>query len=143
VKLSTRSRYGLRLMIALARSYGSGPRLLKEIADTENLSEKYLGQLVIPLKSAGYIRTVRGAKGGYEIFRDPAGVNPLEIIHLLEGDLFTEESVEPGSPGSLKVTTLLWERLRDSFSHILSSVTLADLARDSERLESQAPMYII
>ena len=143
LKLSTRSRYGLRLMIALARSRGSGPRLLKEIADTENLSEKYLGQLVIPLKSAGYIRAVRGAKGGYEISRDPALVSPLEIIHLLEGDLFTEEHLEPGSPGSLKVTTKLWESLRDSFSQILSSVTLADLAREAEALESQSAMYII
>jgi Rrf2 family cysteine metabolism transcriptional repressor len=130
-------------MIALARSYGSGPRLLKEIADTENLSEKYLGQLVIPLKSAGYIRAVRGAKGGYEIARDPSGLRPLEIIHLLEGDLFTEEVLDPGSPGSLKVTTMLWVRLRESFSQILSSVTLADLARDAEAFESKAPMYII
>ena len=143
MNLSTRSRYGLRLMIALARSYGTGPRLLKEIADTEDLSEKYLGQLVIPLKSSGLIRAVRGARGGYELARDPAEVSPLTIIHLLEGDLFTREEHSSDSPGSLKATILLWERMRDSFNEILSSVTLAELAVEAARLESAAPMYII
>jgi len=143
MRLSTRSRYGLRLMIALARSYGGGPRLLKEIADTEDLSEKYLGQLVIPLKSAGYIHTVRGAKGGYELAVEPVELTPLMIITVLEGDLFGEETVVAGSPGSLRVTAELWNRLNAQFSQILASVTLADLARQSAEQERQAPMYSI
>lgn len=143
MRLSTRSRYGLRLMIALARSYGGGPRLLKEIADTEDLSEKYLGQLVIPLKSAGYIRTVRGARGGYELGVEPAELSPLEIITVLEGDLFSVEPIAPGSPGSLRVTAELWNRLNSLFAKTLSSITLADLALQSAEQERQAPMYSI
>ena len=105
MKLSTRSRYGLRLMIALAMSYGGGPRLLKEIADTEELSEKYLGQLVIPLKSAGFISAVRGAKGGYELTRDPEGISPLEIVMCSRVTFLPGKSIPlpvPGRCGQLR-----------------------------------------
>ncbi|WP_319559998.1 Rrf2 family transcriptional regulator [Marispirochaeta sp.] len=143
MKLSTRSRYGLRLMIALASSYGDGPRLLKEIADTEELSEKYLGQLVIPLKSAGFISAVRGAKGGYELDRDPQQISPLDIINVLEGDLFTREESTPASPGSLRAASDLWEQLRKAMTSVLSSMTLAELAENAGEKNSDSLMYSI
>jgi Rrf2 family cysteine metabolism transcriptional repressor len=143
MKLSTRSRYGLRLMIALAMSYGGGPRLLKEIADTEELSEKYLGQLVIPLKSAGFISAVRGAKGGYELARDPEDISPLEIVNVLEGDLFTREEHTPASPGTLRSASELWEKLRRAMTEVLSSMTLGDLARNAGKKNNDSLMYSI
>ena len=143
MKLSTRSRYGLRLMIVLARGYGTGPRLLKEIADGEELSEKYLGQLVIPLKSAGYLNSVRGSRGGYELAVDPSEITPLDVVNLLEGDFLTDETAAPGCSGTLRVSAGLWDRLQQAFVQVLSSVTLAELAEKSLQEEKQSPMYSI
>ncbi len=143
MKLSTRSRYGLRFMIVLARSFGTGPRLLKEIADTEGLSEKYLGQLVIPLKSAGYISAVRGSRGGYELSVDPSEITPLDVVLLLEGELISHEKAGQDSPGSLKVTTALWDQLLDAVTGVLASVTLKELAGRSIDEEHQSPMFVI
>ncbi len=143
MKLSTRSRYGLRFVIVLARSFGAGPRLLKEIADSEGLSEKYLGQLVIPLKSAGFITAVRGSRGGYELAVDPSDITPLDIVQLLEGELISHEKPDQNSPGSLKVSTELWDQLLVAVTEVLSSVSLRELADRSLNEESQSPMFVI
>ena len=71
MKLSTKGRYGSRLMLELALHYGEGPILLKDIAQTEEISEKYLGHLIPVLKVAGLINSTRGAHGGYTLARAP------------------------------------------------------------------------
>lgn len=84
MRLSTRSRYGTRLMVALARHYEQGPIHLGEIAEQENISVKYLEQLIIPLKKAAYIESTRGPKGGHRLTRKPQDISVGEIVRLLE-----------------------------------------------------------
>ncbi len=84
MKLSTRARYGTRLMLKLALRYGKGPVFLKDIARAEEISEKYLSQIIIPLKGAGLVRAFRGAHGGYTLARAPDRIKLKDIVsHFL------------------------------------------------------------
>ena len=74
MKLSTRARYGVRMMLVLARNYGEGTIYLKEIAKSEEISEKYLSQIIIPLKWVGLVKSIRGAHGGYALAKSPSNI---------------------------------------------------------------------
>ena len=98
MKISTKGRYGLTLMISLAKRRASDAYLLKSIAEENSLSDLYLEQLVGPLRNAGLIRSVRGAKGGYQL-RVPADeIKAGDIIRLLEGPITIVESIESEPP---------------------------------------------
>ncbi len=88
IRFSTRSRYGLRFMIELALFYDSKNLVfLREIAEKEDISEKYLTQLAIPLRARGLISSRRGAGGGYRLSRPPAQITAKEVIEALEGGI--------------------------------------------------------
>ncbi|MGD0280318.1 MAG: Rrf2 family transcriptional regulator, partial [Smithella sp.] len=74
MKLSTRARYGVRLMVALAVNYDKGPVFLKDVAKGENISEKYLSLIIIPLRRIGLVNSIRGAHGGYLLAKDPSQI---------------------------------------------------------------------
>ena len=84
---STRGEYGVRLMVELARHLGGGPVSLSEMADHENLPRPYLEQLVVSLREAGLVTSTRGARGGYELARDPAEIRMSQVIQALEGPI--------------------------------------------------------
>ena len=84
MKLSTRGRYGTRLMIELSRHYGHGPINMSQISKNQNIPVKYLEQLVIPLKKANLIKSVRGPKGGHMLARPPERISIWELLELLE-----------------------------------------------------------
>ena len=96
IKLSTKGRYGTRLMLNLARHYrdGSDAVILKSVSDEEDISIRYLEQIIIPLKIAKLVRSIRGAGGGYTLARDPATINVCDILHVLEGTCSLVECVE-------------------------------------------------
>ena len=85
--MSTRGRYGVRLMTALALRYGGGVVLLRDVARQEAISQKYLGQIVIPLRTAGLIVSQRGARGGYALARPPQSITAREVLEAIEGPL--------------------------------------------------------
>ncbi len=87
MKLSTRGRYGVRLMLDLASHAGKGPVSLKEIAARQEISEKYLSNIIPPLKSSGLIIAVRGAQGGYALARHPREISLKDILLVLEGPM--------------------------------------------------------
>ena len=93
MKLSTRGRYGTRLMVDLAQHYADGPVSLAEIAKRQDLSAKYLEQLIISLKGAGLIRSVRGRRSGYMLARRPEEISVGEIVETLEGKLSVVDCV--------------------------------------------------
>jgi Rrf2 family protein len=93
MRLSTRGRYGTRLMVDLAQHYANGPVPLAEIAKRQDLSAKYLEQLIILLKGAGLIRSVRGRRGGYMLARKPEEISVGEIVETLEGRLSVVDCV--------------------------------------------------
>ncbi|MCX7973688.1 MAG: Rrf2 family transcriptional regulator [Candidatus Aminicenantes bacterium] len=87
IKLSTKGRYGTRLMLVLARAYSQGKKsvILKEVAEEEGISLRYLEQIIIPLKFANLVKSIRGAGGGYSLTRRPAEIKLIDILEALEG----------------------------------------------------------
>jgi Rrf2 family protein len=134
MKISTRSRYGLRFLIELARHTHGRPVLLNEIATNQNLSEKYLSKLVISLRAAGLIRSVRGACGGYALGRPSQEINLREIIDALEGGHYIIKCVD--SPGNCTasrgcVARGVWGGLEKVMRDYCESLTLEDIVRRS------------
>ena len=87
MKISTRTRYGIRMMLALALNAGKEPLGLGCIAESEEISEKYLSQIIIPLRTAGLVTTVRGAHGGYNLSRAASEITLKEIVEAIEGKI--------------------------------------------------------
>lgn len=147
MKLSTRSRYGLRMMIELAVRADLGrPILLKEISAAQEISEKYLSKLVIPLKTRGLIVSERGAKGGYNLARKASDINVYEIVLALEGHINVVDCGSAGAecPRSIRgcVAKDLWGQLDVVIKDFLMSKKL-DVLADIESDARSAGMYHI
>ena len=130
MKISTRGRYSTRMMLELGLKYGKGPTLLKEIAKSQEISMKYLSQLVLPLKVAGLIMGTRGAHGGYLLTKPPEDIKLSEIITSVEGSLNPAECVDNPDicPRSdFCVTIEIWEEMGKRNLEVLESCTLKDL----------------
>jgi len=139
MKLSTRFRYGTRLLIDLGAHYHKDPVLLKEIAKRQKISKKYLEQIIISLKAAGLIHTVRGSKGGYCLTKDPKKLRLIEIYNILEGSTAPIECVDdpkacPYDLAKTCPTKNTWGKMKMAIENVLKNITLADLIRDWMRL---------
>lgn len=145
MKVSTKGRYGLRLMLDLALHFGEGPVLLKDIAARQGISEKYLWHLSAVLKNAGLITSARGARGGYALARPPAQINLREIVSLLEGPLCLVECVENSSycrrSGSCAARDV-WHEVSLKILGTLGTITLEKIAEE-QRKKSKVPAYAI
>ena len=133
---STRGEYGVRLMVELARHYGSGPVSLSEMADHEALPRPYLEQLVVSLREADLVTSTRGAHGGYELSRTPADIRMSDVVTALEGPIApmicaSEDPLhaEMCERSSYCNVDRLWLRVRDAVVQALDSMTLEELAQ--------------
>lgn len=124
MKISTKGRYGLTIMIELARQYGEGPLPLRKIAADNGLSEAYLEQLIGPLRNSGLVKSVRGAYGGYMLTRAPGEISAGDVIRVLEGPIQPVEGIEDEKQPQRQ----LWVRIRDAVKNVLDTTTLEDLA---------------
>ncbi|MFA6568001.1 MAG: Rrf2 family transcriptional regulator [Victivallales bacterium] len=130
MKISTRARYGARLMFQLALDYGKGLSLLRNIAKKEELSEKYLSLIVIPLKAQNLIVSGRGAKGGYMLAKAPALITMKEIVETLDGEVSVSECIgNPKKCGRFPgcITRDVWKILDEKIQATLEAITLQDL----------------
>ncbi len=146
MRLSTKGRYGLRAMIDIAQKQEMGPVAINTIADRQNLSGRYLEQLLTPLKQAGLVKSVRGSQGGYILGRNAAKITVGDVVRTLEGPIAPVECVSELNPDDCNraeycVTRQVWSRLRDSISEVLDSYTLEDLVKGSAAGE-QSPVTI-
>ncbi|MEB7734450.1 transcriptional regulator [Mammaliicoccus sciuri] len=139
MKISTKGRYGLTLMISLTKRYGQGCTSLKSIAEENNLSDLYLEQLVGPLRNAGLIKSVRGAKGGYQLQKSPSEITAGDVIRLLEGPITPVEGIEDEPPAQQQ----LWIRIRDAVKEVLDNTTLEYLANYTNEDELEGYMFYI
>ncbi len=141
MKLSTKSRYGTRMLLDMAALRGQGPVHLELIAQRQGVSVKYLEQILIPLKKAGYVESVRGPKGGHYLARDPETVTVGEIVALLEDGLNLVECTEKPEicdRSSICLTRLIWKEAAQALYNKLASFTLADLLkRGNGRVQPQ------
>jgi Rrf2 family protein len=132
MKISTKGRYGMQLMLDLAVHRHGSAVVLKDIAARQTISEKYLWQVIAPLKAAGLITSIRGAHGGYALAKAPADITVKEILTTLEGaEFFTSGAADGKRPTSIwtAVTGELWSELERKLAKAMEAVTLADLAR--------------
>jgi Rrf2 family protein len=146
VKLSTRSRYGVRLMTRLALNHGRGATLMREISRLEGISEKYLGQIIIPLRGAGLVSGRRGAGGGYTLARKPSEISVRDVVEVLEGDISLVPCTgdpEVCSRRGACAATVVWQRLAEGMSRVLDSYSLKDLADEARRKSPEGTEYSI
>lgn len=137
MKISTKGRYGLTIMIDLAKKFGEGPISLKSIAQAHDLSEHYLEQLISPLRNAPS-KEYAGAYGGYVLSDRPANITAGDVIRVLEGPISVVEMIEEEEPAQRQ----LWMRVRDAVQEVLDSTTLEDLVRYEEENHGGYMFYI-
>ncbi|WP_017185317.1 cysteine metabolism transcriptional regulator CymR [Alkalibacillus haloalkaliphilus] len=139
MKISTKGRYGLTIMIALAKNYGDKPIPLKAIASEYDLSEHYLEQLIAPLRNEGLVKSVRGAKGGYLLTREPKLITAADIIKTLEGPIRPVEEMDDEEPSKRE----LWKRIRDAVKDVLETTSLQDLVDYDDNNYQEEHMFYI
>ena len=130
MKLSTRGRYGTRILLDLALSDGEGPVPLKDIAQRQQISLPYLEHLIAPLITTGMVRSLRGARGGIWLARLPQEIKLSEVVRVLEGSIDPVDCVnDPGAcPRSAScVTRDIWNEVKEAMYEVLESKTLQDL----------------
>ena len=146
MKLSTRSRYGTRMVLDMAQHDNGKPVQLGDIAKRQNVSLKYLEQIIMPLKKANYIKSFRGSKGGHLLNKAPDEITVGEIVALLEGGTsLTQCANDPEvcERGDNCVTRYLWVEVSNAIFNRLSKITFADLiAIEKKECKDQLLDYI-
>jgi Rrf2 family protein len=130
MKLSTKTRYGTRMILDMAQNYGQNAIQLGEIANRQNISLKYLEQIIRPLKEAGYIISFRGAKGGHMLSKPPEEITVGEIVAVLEGGdtlIHCDKDPEDCERVDSCLTRYLWMEAATAMFQRLSTITFADL----------------
>lgn len=140
MRFSTRSEYGIRVMVRLGRSYGSGPVALADLAEQEGLPLSYLEQIAGQLRRAGLVSSRMGVKGGYALSRPPSEVSMADIVRSLEGSLAPVSCLaDGGGPGECTHADApcsahsFWQQLQTTIVSTLEGVTVADLMKEAQQ----------
>lgn len=138
MKLSTKGRYGLRALIDLAQYSGEAPVSITSISARQDISERYLEQLMSMLKKAGLVSSVRGAGGGYVLAKDIKEISVGDVLRALEGSLEPVEcaGLDPGGGCSVSdscVTKYVWKRINDSINRTVDEIGLDQLVDESRK----------
>ena len=137
MRISTKGRYAMCVMLDLAEHYKEGPVALKDIASRQNISKKYLEQIVSLLNRPDILKTTRGAQGGYMLTRTPDKYTVAEILKLSEGSLAPVPNLEDPSEAAAAADYQLlpiWQGLYDTVNDYLEGITLQDIL--DRRMES-------
>lgn len=131
MKISTKGRYAVRVMLDLALNDTGEYIKVKDIAARQGISEKYLEQIIAVLNKAGYVKSVRGAQGGYRMARDPEEYTVGMILRLTEGTMVPVACLEEGAPECERCDTCetleIWKELYKAVNNVIDNVTVADL----------------
>lgn len=146
MRISSKGEYGLRALFDLAQHYGEGPIQSRDIHERQGIDENYLNQILILLRKAGLIESLRGPQGGHRLARPPAEITVLEALVALEGPLLPADSVgdslAPAVPLDRELIREVWCELRDQIHAYLGNLTLEDLYQ-RKRQRTGANMYYI
>ena len=148
MKLSTKGRYGARAMLELALNYEKGRVSLREIAQRQEISERYLEHMMTALVSAGLVRSSRGQHGGFSLIRHPGEIRLSQVIQAVEGSIAPSPCVDDAklcSRVDICITRDIWERLKKAMLEVLNSITLENMVEmQKEKLaKPQSQMYYI
>lgn len=138
MKLSTKSRYGVRAVYEIAKNYNIRPTKRKEIVKLQNLDDSYIENILILLKNAQVINTMRGANGGYVLAADPTSITVLDLVTILDGpvdpvDCLTSKGDCPHSKRC--PTQRVWDELRKAIEQVLGNYTMQDLIYENRNAE--------
>lgn len=144
MKISTKGRYALRLMLDIALNQNGEPVRIRDIAERQEISEKYLEQIISSLNRAGFVKSVRGPQGGYFLTRDPEKYTVGMILRVTEGSLTPvaclDDDVGTCERQPACAALRLWQMLNEAISGVVDRVTLADLV---EWQSQMAENYVI
>ena len=151
MKISTKSRYGLRTLVELAASTPGEQIPLIHIAERQNLSVNYLEQVFALLKKAHIVKSVKGAQGGYVLAKAPEEITVGDIIRAIEGDLLVVEEEIKKDETSLIYQSMqaclqkkVWDKISESVQHVVDEITLEDLRKDYQaKTNTDTEMYYI
>jgi len=142
VKISTKGEYGTRALLELAQSYGKGPVQSGQIANRQQIPENYLNQLLIILRRAGLIQSIRGPQGGHQLSRPPAEINLAEALRALEGPTAPRDCVEEGIQDcnlyDICAIRDVWNDVKQATDQVLNAVTLEALSRRQKKRNKAA-----
>lgn len=147
LRISTRSRYGVRLLFELAINYNNGYMLLKDISEKQDISEKYLSNIVVLLRGANLVISARGAHGGYMLAKKPSEITVKEIVDALEGRPYLIECAinnKMCKKSRLCPSRELWKNLEAEIGKFLEGITLQNLVDDyNKKQNNKALMFNI
>lgn len=137
MKISTKGRYAVRVMLDLALNNTGECIKVKDIAARQDISEKYLEQIIAVLNKAGYVTSVRGAQGGYKISRPPEEYTVGMILRLTEGSMAPVSCLDEGNEECERCDTCetleVWKDLYAAINQVIDNVTIADLVEKRRR----------
>ncbi|MBF0501001.1 MAG: Rrf2 family transcriptional regulator [Candidatus Riflebacteria bacterium] len=146
MKISTKGRYGLRVVLELTAQHNRGPILVENISKSQAISGKYIRVLVGGLKSAGLVRAVRGPNGGYELARNPADITVLDVVRALEGKTVPVKCVEDVNScprAQFCAARDMWCEVAAAIDGVLSGLTMEQLAIRQRAKQEEPVMYCI
>lgn len=132
MRISTKIRYGTRAILELANRFGSGPVDLREIANKEDISVKYLEQVFIPLRTAGLVKSVRGSKGGYVLAKPPAEIALKDVVEAFEGPIRLVECLaDPDACEQSRgcVTREVWGEVSRAIENVFRGITFEEMVK--------------
>lgn len=139
MRLTAKSEYGVLAAIDLASNYGNGPVSAREVAERRNIPPRFLEQLFVALRRSGLVSAVRGARGGFELTREPSAITVLDVVEALEGPLTasvcdSERGEICGQAGACAAAPV-WARATAALRDVFATTTIADLAGDQARFD--------
>lgn len=132
MKISTKGRYGLRILLDLATHVSEKPRLIRDIAESQQISEKYISRLIVDLRRARLVRSVRGANGGFHLAKSPKEITLLEILETMEGTISIVDCIltPEKCPRNHKCTARgIWSNLNDGIRDMMRAITFEDIIK--------------
>lgn len=146
MRISSKGDYGLRALFDLAQRYGEGPVQSDDIATRQGIPVNYLNQLLITMRRAGLIESLRGPQGGHLLARRPDAITLLEVLNALEGPLLpadhARDDLMPTQPEDHDLVDELWGELREQIARVLAGVTLDDLCQRKRQRSGDVMYYI-
>lgn len=140
LRISTRGRYGMNAVYELAKAYESDPVSLKQISTLRNIPLPYLEQLIMQLRKAGIVHSIRGAKGGYILNRAPQDIYVLEVLEVLEGEVVPVQCKDEDScnccDGNICPGEIVWERVHNAVIEATKDYSLAELVQAYKAIEA-------
>ena len=144
MKISTKGRYGLRILVDLATHDAEKPRLIRDIAESQGISEKYISRLVIDLRKAKMIRSIRGVNGGFHLAKSPEDITLLDVLEAMEGPLSIVDCVHTPKKCDKNMNCAareIWAGLNEGIRDLMRGVTLADVLTAYEKQKADCGIF--